>query len=293
MFDLSAYPHILDGILGALVAEGSDSAHLRLRATTRALADHIDALFFKHISIHFTPSSALVCLPTGARLPLLPLRSDLERWRRALGFTRVADLHGSSALDLTSISIPLVRDLRDSGPCPFAAGEWHTFLWREERPCLLSPPVGARAVLHFPTLGGLDCAAFHDAPWDEVVAAWPAEGDVVLVLQDAAWQRPRNMADTFIDMGELADVLHRMLGEEGVTFVGWERLTADDTGRCDLRAPPGEAPFAIRAIRHAVKNLRPGDDAWESRVGWSSVDEWCQTSLSPDLALYSPRPPLE
>ncbi len=118
MLDPSAYPHILDGILGALIAEGNYGGLLRLRATTRALADHIDALLFKHISIHFTPSRALVCLHTGARFPLLPLPSDLERWRRALQFTRVADLHGSSAVDLTSISIPLVRDL----PLPIRRG---------------------------------------------------------------------------------------------------------------------------------------------------------------------------
>jgi hypothetical protein len=342
MLDAAAYPHLLDAILAA----ADDGGLLALRAANRSLRERADMILFKHVAVHFSPLAVVLRRPHAPhrRLPLPPQvlvekKGDWEeyaalmnRWHRALAFTRIADLHGESGptddgdecfmrgacdrlgANLASISIPLVRDVRDAnGRCPFDAAEWHTYLWRRNHLSLLSPAeFTERAVLHMPTAPGLGyLVGLHLYPWVDFMAAWPRRErkriarKVDLVFHDGGWSTQVGQDVLGVDVKRFTAALHQMLDESDahVTFVGWEALGRDDLHCMGFdhldTVPAGEAPFAVRVIVHEIhRNFRAGayyaNNPWKERITSLTVQEWRKTTAYPDLAFECPLelPPL-
>ncbi len=331
MLDATAYPHILD----AVIANADDSALLALRAAGRISCNRVDAHLFRHVAVVFSSQYVTARRPwkPAPRLPLLPLAGvgedggAVRRWRRALGFTAVADLHGTSSTEpaqgwehlsfnapapheprsldrpasLASFPIPIVRDMRDTeGPSPFPAREWHTYLWRNPQRAFVSPPRGSPVptVLHLrlEKMHGSLAFAMGRHTWEELQAATRdfTVPHVVVVRHKGGWPFGRSEFlwagwPVPVDMGPLTEVLAQMLNGH-LTLVGWEELGADELAllvRPESLAVPGVEPLAIRAIMHDIGRFRSAD-GWRQRISWLTVEEWRQASASPKVAEIPP-----
>jgi hypothetical protein len=238
---------------------------------------------------------------------------DLERrcrrWRRALAFTHIADLHGSGSvladrLDIVPISIliPLVRDMRTGdGPCPFRADEWHRHLSHgTHTPIFEAARHAKRIVLHTPALPGI--------PWISLSPLWleaeqspsdqrPATDLAIVLHQDQSGAR----GDHGPELRHLIESLCCVVEDSDtrLTFVGWEGLTEDDlqsTGFDELGVVPhGDEPLAVRAITRAMDDTFRSwgiyGDWGRDRITSCSVEEWRQASAFPNFVLHPPAPP--
>ncbi len=318
-----------------------------MRTASRELCDMVNALLFCHIVIHFTAAAVVIYHPSRLALPLVPhtLEGELSnwpvsvpscaagiaRWPLHASWTSTATLGpstagGTSRLDyfrawngqvrvnFSSITIPLVRDMREWGCyCPLDAEEWHRYTSpydSMEMSNIYPARLSKCFVLHFPSFPPLMPPYSMGYYWHWGGLAFgfsthprPVVGNTIFLRHETGrplhrYDDDRNRRDRLTNfIASLGCVL--CASDVNLKFVGWENLTADvlqDAGfNMEEVVPHKGMPLAVAAMLHKRDvqfSSRAEIDNWCDRITSCSVEEWRQASAYLDLALEWPqRPP--